>query len=244
MLAPPALIQSAPKEDTAPWQRDLAAFDAELAKRKAAFASKHLSSDRKKDVKEILSSLVDLDQFGRHHGYDPNAHGYAGTPDERAFLVAYLHRLSALDAENLRTFKALLDRWGWFDRGTWGNEADQNAWVLTQHADADLPFQKRVLGLLEPLIESGGTSPSHFAYLYDRVAVNDHRLQRFGTQGYCTGPGAWIPRPIENPAHVDERRKAVGLPPLAEYIAGFKGICQEDETERALKTLPLPAANP
>ena len=244
MIAPPALIQSAPKEDTAPWQRDLAAFDAELAKRKAVVASRHLSIDRKKDVKEILSSLVDLDQFGRQHGYDPNAHGYAGTPDERAFFVAYLHRLSALDAENLRTFKALLDRWGWFDQRTWGNEADQDAWVLTQHADADLPFQKRVLGLLEPLIKSGGTSSSNFAYLYDRVAVNDHRLQRFGTQGYCTGPGAWKPRPIEDPAHVDERRNAVGLPPLADYIAGFKGICREDETERALKTLPLPPQTP
>lgn len=246
MFVPIALIQSPPisANNDAGWKRDLAAFDAGLAQRKAAFASKQLSLERKEDVKQILSSLCELDQFGRRHQYDPHAHGYAGTPNEQAFFAMYLHRMSALDAENLRTFKALLDRWGWFDRRTWGNDADQDAWTLTQHADADLPFQKRVLGLLEPLIKSGGTSSSNFAYLYDRVAVNDHRLQRFGTQGYCTGPGVWAPRPIEDPAHVDERRKAVGLPPLADYIASFKGICHEDETDRALKFLPLPAVRP
>ena len=244
MFVPPALFQTQPADEAPPWRRDLAAFDAELADRKASFASKRFSIERQEDVKQILSGLHDLDQFGRRHWDDPHAHGYAGTPDEQTFFAAFQLRMSALDADNLQTFKALLDRWGWFDRTAWGEAADREAWLLAQHADGDLPFQKHVLALLEPLVQSGRTDPSHFALLYDRVAVNDHRLQRFGTQGYCTGPGTWTPRPIEDPAHVDERRKAMGLQPLSEYIASFKGICHEDQTERALKTLPLPAARP
>ena len=244
MFVPPALLQSQSANETPPWRRDLAAFDAELASRKAAFASKHFSIDRKEDVKQILSGLRDLDQFGRSHWGDPHAHGYAGTPDEQAFFAAFQPRMSALDAENLRTFKALLDRWGWFNRSVWGDNADSDAWLLVQHVDEDLSFQKHVLTLLEPLVQTGGTDPSNFALLYDRVAVNGRRLQRFGTQGYCVGPGKWAPRPIEDTEHVDERRKAVGLPPLADYIASFQNICHEDETQRALQWLPLPAAKP
>lgn len=241
MFVPVAVIQSAPisANADASWQRDLAAFDAELAQRKAAFASKHLSSERKEDVKQILSHLNGLDQM-RKYVYVPYEHGYGGTPSEQAFLAAFLPRMKRLDEENLRTFKALLDRWGWFDKTGWGKKADDEAWLLADHADGDLAFQTRVLGLLDPLVKSGETDPSHFAYLFDRVAVNGRRLQRFGTQGYCIGPGKWAPRPIEDPEHVDARRKAVGLSPLAEYIASFQNICREDETQRALQATGLP----
>ncbi|HYC58747.1 MAG TPA: DUF6624 domain-containing protein [Thermoanaerobaculia bacterium] len=34
--------------------------------------------------------------------------------------------------------------------------------------------------------------------------------------------GEWVPRPIEDEANVDARRKSVGLGPLAEYHALFK----------------------
>src|SRR5690242_11421112 len=105
MFVPPALLQSQPANEAPPWQSDLAAFDAELASRKASFASKRFSVERKEDVKQILSGLRDLDQFGRRHWDDPRAHGYAGTPEEQAFFAAFQPRMSALDAENLRTFK-------------------------------------------------------------------------------------------------------------------------------------------
>lgn len=240
MFIPPAILQSPSAEGTSPCQRDLAAFDVELDKRRADFATAHLSIERQADAKLILAHLFAMDQFVRSQWLVPNAHGYGSTPAEQAFFTAMQSRNSAVDAENLSIFKALLDRWGWFDRTTWGDKADNEAWTLAQHADGDLPFQKRVLTLLEPLVATGKTNPSTFALLYDRVAVNDHRLQRFGTQGYCTGPGAWTPRPIEDPTHVDERREAMGLEPLADYIASFKGICHEDQTARALKTTPLP----
>ena len=246
MFVPFALVQSPAISADADvsWRRDLTAFDAELAKRKGDFAAKRLFIECKEDVKQILSHLHDLDQFGRSFWNAPHAHGYDGTPAEQTFFTAFRPRIALLDAENLRTFKSLLDRWGWFDRISWGDAADEQAWLLTQHADEDLPFQKGVLTLLEPLVKTGETNPSNFAYLFDRVAVNDHRLQRFGTQGYCTGPGTWTPRPIEDPAHVDERRKAVGLAPLGDYIASFKNICHEDQTELALKNLPLPGRTP
>ena len=109
-------------------------------------------------------------------------------------------------------------------------------------ADNDAPFQRKVLEMLEPLLASGETNPSNFALLHDRVTVNEGRLQRYGTQGFCVGPGKWAPRPIEDPEHVDARRKAMNLPPMADYMARFEGLCHQDETAKALEFRPLPRA--
>lgn len=239
VMSPP-VIQLASKGTDAPWQRDLAAFDAELAKRETAFAAERVPGDTKEGAKRILSHLWDMDQFSRTIWSLPREHGYGGTDAEKAFFAAYLPRQRRVDDEILRVFKPLLDRWGWFTISVWGSAADRQAWTLVQHADGDLPFQKRVLTILEPLVASGDTDPTDFAYLCDRVAVNGRRLQRFGTQGFCTGPSTWKPRPVEDPDRVDARRKAMGLPPLADYIAGMNGLCHRDETVGALKTTPLP----
>jgi hypothetical protein len=61
-------------------------------------------------------------------------------------------------------------------------------------------------------VNSGQASATNTAYLYDRT----HTPQRYGTQGECTDHGAWAPREIEDPKHVDQRRTEVGLSPIAE----------------------------
>jgi len=84
--------------------------------------------------------------------------------------------------------------------------------------------------ILEKLYLSKETSPSNYAYLFDRVAASwsdesKRTLQRYGTQGSCTGPGTWEPIAMEEPDHVDERRASVGLMTMAEYLKLFKEIC-------------------
>jgi hypothetical protein len=71
-------------------------------------------------------------------------------------------------------------------------------------------------------------------------------LQRFGTQGQCSGPGTWDPHPVEEPARLDERRRAVGLESLAEYQRLFKDLCREsaDETLRKLRETAGSQATP
>jgi hypothetical protein len=95
----------------------------------------------------------------------------------------------------------------------------------------DPPFQRQVLAILEPLAAKGETNPKNYAYLYDRVASSfqnpaERKLQRYGTQGQCTGPGTWEPLPVENPDKLDERRAAIGLPPMAEYKKLFVTQCK------------------
>jgi hypothetical protein len=54
--------------------------------------------------------------------------------------------------------------------------------------------------------------------LEDRVRGHSGLPQRYGTQFDWDERGELSPRPIEDPAGVDARRAAVGLPPLADAL--------------------------
>jgi hypothetical protein len=56
------------------------------------------------------------------------------------------------------------------------------------------------------------------AYLTDRVLLAEGKPQEFGTQ--ATGEnGQWVPRLLRDPETVDQRRAAVPLEPMVEYLA-------------------------
>jgi hypothetical protein len=99
-----------------------------------------------------------------------------------------------------------------------GTEA---AFLLVQHADADRPFQKEMLPLVEKAYHAGALRGQEFALLTDRVRVAEGKPQVYGTQAKFQGKEV-IPDPIEDAAQVDKRRAAVGLPPLAEYLKMMK----------------------
>ena len=65
------------------------------------------------------------------------------------------------------------------------------------------------------------TSVLRTALLEDRVRLRDGKPQLYGSQVTRNPAGQWEARDLENPEKVDERRASVGLPPLAEYLAGF-----------------------
>jgi len=131
------------------------------------------------------------------------------------------------DRANTDWLKADLAAHGWPKISAYGAEADHDAWLLVQHADHDVAFQKSVLAILEALLPAKETVPQSYAYLYDRVAVAENRPQRYGTQGRCTGPGQWEPWPSEDQDNLDKRRAEVGLNSEAEYKAFFT-FCTAD----------------
>lgn len=133
-------------------------------------------------------------------------------------------RMRAVDEDNTAWLKGIIaEHGGWPKVSDVGPRVASQLWLLAQHADRDLEFQKEVLALMEPLAKTGEADMSEYAYLYDRVAVGEGRPQRYGTQGSCVEPGAaWAPREIEDPDRVDEFRAAANLGPLADYIAQFK----------------------
>ncbi|GJI93235.1 hypothetical protein RugamoR1_63980 [Rugamonas sp. R1(2021)] len=145
------------------------------------------------------------------------------------------------DARNLRRLKEIVEQYGWPTYEMVGEDGGRAAWLLAQHADRDADFQRKVLKLMMPLVDSGQASLKDYAYLYDRT----HYPQRFGTQGECISREEWQPFEIDDLAGLAERRRKAGMPALAEYAALFKPICASSYNPSAIvpesrKTIPVP----
>jgi hypothetical protein len=209
---------------------DLEAYDDRVAGIEAEFAKLPADPHDRTWVKAKLKHMVQVDQYMRNYSQRPVTQSYSEA-ERQNFHVRFMQsRWMALDARNTADLKALLAIHPWFTISKFGAEADDNAWLIAQHADQDREFQQRVLAILEPLVAKGETNPKHYAYLFDRVAASfsrpgEQKPQRYGTQGRCVGKGRWEPFEVEDPAHLDQRRASVGLPPEAEYQKMFVDLC-------------------
>jgi hypothetical protein len=124
-------------------------------------------------------------------------------------------RMKAVDEENTKWLKGLIEKQGWPTSTLAGKDGANAAWLLVQHADADPKFQRQCLDLMAKLPKDE-VSQSNFAYLTDRVLLAEGKKQIYGSQ-FTFAEGKWQPRPLEDEANVDKRRTEAGLPPLAEY---------------------------
>ncbi len=129
-----------------------------------------------------------------------------------------------IDADNTAWMKTVIDKYGWPTNSMVGEDGALAAFLMTQHADADLEFQKRCFELMKKAVEQKDYSAAHLAYLTDRIRVAEGKPQVYGTQFFSEPGGEPRPRPIEDEANVDKRRAEVGLPPLAEYAAQMKSL--------------------
>lgn len=131
------------------------------------------------------------------------------------------------DGANTAWLKADIAANGWFLISTSGEMASRTAWLMAQHADRDPAFQKEVLAMLEPLVATGETSAANYAYLWDRVAVGEHRPQRYGTQGRCAAKDVWEPYELEDPDRVEAMRAEADIGTLAEYAGHMHRFCAD-----------------
>ena len=131
-----------------------------------------------------------------------------------------VYEICLVDFENRSFLKRFIEENGWPSIEKYGPTVSSAAWLFAQHADQDLAFQRRVLSLLEQRLNSEFFDKTAYAYLYDRVAVNSMKPQRYGTQVYCNN-GSVTPRPLENKSKLNELRESVYLDHIEEYLALF-----------------------
>ena len=126
--------------------------------------------------------------------------------------------MTGVDGANTKRMKAIVARYGWPGNSLVGQDGANAAWLLVQHADRDLAFQAQCLALMNAMATDEVARPD-LALLTDRVLVAQGKKQRYGTQfgGIVGQPDSMTMKPTEDEAHLDERRAAMGLPPIAEY---------------------------
>lgn len=126
--------------------------------------------------------------------------------------------LRALERAAAAWLQETVEAHGWPGRALVGARAAEAACRLVQHLHAAPAFQRRCLRLLRAAAAAGDVPPRHPAGLEDALCVQQGRPQRYGTK-LRRVDGALVPYPIRGAAGVDARRAAVGLPPMADYLA-------------------------
>ena len=131
------------------------------------------------------------------------------------------------DSSNLMKISKLLDERGWLGPDSIGQQGNLTLFLVIQHAD--LEVQEKYLPMLRAAVAQGNAPAGNLALLEDRVALRQGKRQIYGSQiGRDEDTGEYYVSPLEDPATVDERRAAVGLPPLAEYVSHW-GITWDAE---------------
>ncbi len=136
-----------------------------------------------------------------------------GQVDEEALALA-----QALDRQLAAELVSLIDRQGWITPAQVGKHATSGMMNLLLGA-TDLPTKQRLLPLLREAAAARQADVSAVATLEDMVAVAEGRPQRYGTQVVLNAASArYELPPIEDGAHVEERRRAVFLEPLVGFL--------------------------
>lgn len=161
-------------------------------------------------IKTMIATMYELDQeFRTMYIHDRNNH------DMQNFTFE-------MDQLHTQMIKKMVMIHGWIKISTFGAPADNQAWLLVQHADHDQAFQAECLHLLSDLYQKDETNPKNYAYLYDRVALQSELLgmkQKYGTQYRITDDGTISLRPHDGTIEeMNLLRSEVGLCPIQEYF--------------------------
>jgi hypothetical protein len=154
-------------------------------------------------LRTVLLALADSDQAVRPIGAWPPSTD-----------TAFHNRLRRRDSTDLVALRAIVARFGWPTKHLVGAKGAEAAFLIAQH---NAEIQHEALQLMRQL-PAGEVSAANLAMLEDRVFVSDGKPQRYGSQLQPTRNGIAELYPIEDVAHLDERRGSVGLPPFDTYL--------------------------
>lgn len=182
------------------------AVDQELA-RQAGRPAPQTDADR-------LVSMAAVDRAGRS--------ALARSPfqtlpeaDRRPARSAAYAYIREQDQRAQAAMAAMQPEGGWWTRDRYGDEVANAALLLVQHGDETI--WRRYLPQLQVLAARGEVPGAAVALMEDRLALNDGRPQRYGTQAVCRDH-RFVIHDIENDAQAERLRLEAGMPTLASYL--------------------------
>ena len=192
---------------TAAWPKVVAKVEANLAEFEKDYD--HALKDRLERIyleDQVLRQLYR--EAGEKFGKDSEEMDY------------YWEVIGKQDSLNELAVIDIIEEYGWVGQSLVGGKANMTVWLVIQHAD--VAVQEKYLPLLQESVAAGQSSGSHLALLEDRILMYNDRPQKYGSQ-IRTDPetGQQVIHEVMDPEYVDQRRSAVGLGPLADYVKQF-----------------------
>lgn len=124
--------------------------------------------------------------------------------------------IQEIDTKNGQRLKEIVGQYGWPKVSSIGEDGSSALWLLVQHQDHDVTFQKQCLHLLKTAVQEHEASPKSLAYLTDRVNMNENQPQVYGTQ-WMQEDGKFFLYCVEDMEHLDQHRSEMGLCTIEEY---------------------------
>lgn len=179
-------------------------------------------------LKATLDSVYQLDQAPRFKFLE------ARQKNANPALVDSLRKVMVEhDHENLKKCIAILEKHGWQGPQQVGMEGSQALFLVIQHAD--LPIQKKYLPMIREAERKGEILSSNLAILEDRINVREGTSQQYGSQAFTdTQTGKLHFYPIANLGQLEERRKRMGLVPMADYAKLMRMDWNPEQYEKSL----------
>lgn len=129
--------------------------------------------------------------------------------------TVYMRRFLTADSLRSLWLSTLVAERGWPTALAVGTDGVRAAFTLLQHSP-DPALQARMLPLVERAAVAHELPSADVAMLTDRVLVHAGKAQRYGSS-FRVRNGRLVPDPVDDLAGLDERRRAVGMPPMTDY---------------------------
>jgi hypothetical protein len=138
------------------------------------------------------------------------------------------HRLDTIDYEfscdnnvdlnNQCILKEVIEEYGFPSVNLIGKDALRGVFMIIQHADRNIEWQKEQLLYIKAAVLKGELDARKYAYLYDRIQMNAKLPQLYGTQFSSVGVNEATLYNVHNEEELDFRRMEIGLMPIDIYI--------------------------
>lgn len=175
----------------------------------------------------VLDSIYEEDQELRRQISKVEAEHGADSPR----MQAHWEQIHQKDSMNLIVVERILNERGWLGPDVIGAKGNSTLFLVIQHAD--LVMQEKYLPMLRDAVSKRNARGADLALLEDRVLMRQGKRQIYGSQiAIDQASGEKYLSPVEDPDHLDERRSAVGLEPIADYLDRF-GLTWDLEAYKA-----------
>lgn len=135
---------------------------------------------------------------------------------------AYHPEMEAMHNRNAEALDEIIEKIGFPTIDKVGSEASAAAWLIVQHAIGQPAIMRKCLSLLEDATQQAKVNPVHVAYLYDRIAVFENRLQLYGTAFDWDEAGNMSPMPYDDIDKVNARRAQLGMSSLEDQTTKMR----------------------
>lgn len=146
----------------------------------------------------------------------------------------YNEEMEKLHNKNAKILDGIIDRIGYPTIDKVGEEASEATWLVIQHAIGQPLFMKKCITLLEIAVNENKADLKNLAYMKDRIAVLENKVQLYGTQFDWDEAGELSPNPIDNFNEVNKRRKSIGLNSLEEQTEMIRRQVKSENQTRPI----------